>query len=137
MEVEIFTLSDYAENYHGKMIIMGTFDVIHSQNFPHRQPLCALSMRLRFSDNEAGTHDLMFRIIDGEGNEIAKVNGDFVIPNPDPRIGYSTFNHVVKFGNLEFKKPGRYSIELYLDGEWKTGLPVNLLKIQGADLKAA
>jgi hypothetical protein len=29
---------------------------------------------------------------------------------------------------LKFEKEGRYSFELYVDGNWVTGLPLNLIK---------
>jgi hypothetical protein len=40
-----------------------------------------------------------------------------------------TINFVINYNNIEFKTEGRYSFELSLDGEWKSGLPLTLSKI--------
>jgi hypothetical protein len=39
-------------------------------------------------------------------------------------------NMVVNFNQLQFPEAGRYSFELYVDGDWKTGLPLFLVQQQ-------
>lgn len=126
MEIEIFTLCDFAQDNHSKLTIVGTFDSINSKQFPAQHPACTIACRLRFSPKEADTHDFKLRLIDADGNEtITPVEGNINIaaPSNDRHI---TINLVINFNQLQFAKAGRYSFELYIDGDWKSGLPLFL-----------
>ena len=129
MEIEIFTLCDFAQDTNGKLTIVGTFDSIHSKQFPCTHPACTVAARLRFAEKEAGPHDMRLRFIDADGNELMKpVEGQINIAKP--RNGqFSTVNLVFNFNQLKFEKTGRYSFELYIDDDWKSGLPLFLNNI--------
>jgi hypothetical protein len=132
MEIEIFTLCDYAQDNNGKLIIVGTFDSIQSKIFPAKHPACSIACRLRFSKKEHGPHSISVRFIDQENNELVQPLEAELMIHP-PKIGeHSTINFVINYNNIEFKNPGRYSFELYLDGEWTSGLPLYLSKLQSA-----
>ena len=128
METEIFTLCDFAQDAGGKLTIVGTFDQIGSQTFPVVHPACSLACRLRFSEKESGIHDFKLRLVDAKGKE--------VIPSIEGNINvgiaansqYAAINIVGNLNQLKFEKEGRYSFELYVDGSWVTGLPLNLVK---------
>ena len=64
MEIEIFTLADFAQDNQSKLTIVGTFDAIHSKQFPVTHPSCTIACRLRFAAKEAGSHDFKLRLID-------------------------------------------------------------------------
>ena len=129
MEIEIFTLADFAQDNNSKLTIVGTFDSIHSKQFPATHPACSIACRLRFAAKESGPHDFKLRMIDAEGKEIIKsIEGNINIGAP-ANGQLSTINIVVNIAQLQFSKPGRYSFELYLDGEWKSGLPLFLQQI--------
>ena len=126
MEIEIFTLSDFAQDNNSKLTIVGTFDSIQSKQFPSTHPACTVSCRLRFAAKESGEHDFKLRLIDSAGTEIIKpVEGNINIGVP-PNGRVTTINIVVNFNQLKFETPGRYSFELYIDGDWKSGLPLFL-----------
>ncbi|MBS1760731.1 MAG: hypothetical protein JST23_11470 [Bacteroidetes bacterium] len=126
METEIFTLADFAQDNNSKLTVVGTFDSIHAQNFPAQHPLCSIACRLRFSEKELGEHEFKIRLIDSKGKEIIDpVVGNINI-TPPAHNQFATINVVINFNQLKFKKPGRYSFELYIDGDWKTGLPLFL-----------
>ncbi|HEY6504315.1 MAG TPA: hypothetical protein VIZ28_10100 [Chitinophagaceae bacterium] len=128
MEIEIFTLADFAQDNHSKLTIVGTFDSIQSKQFPCVHPSCTIATRLRFAAKEAGEHDFRLRLIDADGKEMIKpIEGTINISTP-PNGQLMTINVVANFAQLKFEKPGRYSFELYLDGEWKSGLPLFLHK---------
>jgi hypothetical protein len=55
--------------------------------------------------------------IEGNINIGAPANGQF-----------SSINLVVNFNQLKFETAGRYSFELYIDGDRKSGLPLFLNK---------
>lgn len=126
MEIEIFTLADFAQDNNSKLTIVGTFDSIHAKNFPVQHPACAIACRLRFADKEAGEYEFKLRLIDAEGKEtIQPIIGNININKP-VNGQFSTINIVVNYNQLKFEKPGRYSFELYIDGDWKSGLPLLL-----------
>ncbi len=124
MEIEIFTLCDFAQDNNSKLTVVGTFDSIHSRQFPFVQAMFSVACRLRFSEKEVGTHDMRLRLIDGAGKELIKpIEGQINISQP--RNGqYSAVNLVFNFNQIKFNKDGRYSFELYIDDEWVTGLPL-------------
>ena len=126
MEIEIFTLCDFAQDNHSKLTIVGTFDSIGSKQFPAVHPTCTIACRLRFAAKEAGDHDFKLRMTDVNGKEIIKpIEGEIKVGVP-PNNQYASVNLVVNFNQLKFETPGRYSFELYIDGDWKSGLPLLL-----------
>lgn len=128
MEIEIFTLADFAQDNQSKLTVVGTFDSIQSKQFPVQHPSCSIACRLRFGTKETGSHEFKLRLIDESGKEtIQPVEGNINIGDP-PNGQFSTINIVINFNQLQFEKEGRYSFELYLDGDWKSGLPLFLNK---------
>jgi hypothetical protein len=128
MEIEIFTLADFAQDNNSKLTIVGTFDAIHVQQFPVSHPNCSLACRLRFAAKESGDHDFLLRLIDSKGTELIKpITGNISIAQP-ANGQFTSINIVVNFNQLQFAEAGRYSFELYIDGDWKSGLPLFLAK---------
>lgn len=124
MEIEIFTLCDFAQDNSGKLTVVGTFDGIHSKQFPITHPSFSVACRLRFSEKETGAHDMRLRLIDTDGKEIIKpIDGNINIPKPQ-NGQYSAINLVFNFAQMKFEKAGRYSFELYIDDDWTSGLPL-------------
>ncbi len=130
MEIEIFTLADFAQDNSSKLTIVGTFDTINVPQFPVHHPACSIACRLRFAAKETGEHQFKLRLIDTAGTEIIKpVEGNINIGEA-PNGKFVTINIVVNFNQLQFSKPDRYSFELYIDGDWKSGLPLFLQQAQ-------
>ena len=126
MEIEIFTLCDFAQDNNSKLTIVGTFDSINVKQFPVTHPACTLACRLRFAAKESGSHDFKLRLIDVKGKEtIQPIEGNINIGAP-PNGQFTSINIVVNFNQLQFPEAGRYSFELYIDDDWKSGLPLFL-----------
>jgi hypothetical protein len=126
MEIEIFTLADFAQDNNSKLTVVGTFDSIHVKQFPAQHPACSIACRLRFANKEAGQYDFKLRLIDAAGKELIEpIRGNLSI-GESANGQFSSVNIVVNFAQLKFEKPGRYSFELYIDDEWKSGLPLFL-----------
>src|ERR1043165_7870509 len=124
MEIEIFTICDFAQDNNSKLTVVGTFDAIYSKQFPFVQQFFCVACRLRFSEKEVGEHDMRLRFIDGSGKEIIQsVQGKMTIPAPN-NGQYSAINLVFNFNQMKIDKAGRYSFELYIDDEWESGLPL-------------
>jgi hypothetical protein len=130
MEIEIFTLADFAQDNNSKLTVVGTFDSIHTKQFPAQHPSCAVACRLRFAPKEIGEHELRLRLLDSDGKEVIQpITGNINI-GPSANGNVSTVNLVINFNQLQFQKPGRYSFELFIDGDWKSGLPLFLHQAQ-------
>ena len=126
MEIEIFTLADFAQANNSKLTIVGTFDSINAKQFPVAHPACSVACRLRFGTKEAGSHDFKLRLIDASGKEtIQPIEGNINIGTP-PNGQFTSINIVINFNQIQFATAGRYSFELYIDGDWKSGLPLFL-----------
>lgn len=128
METEIFTLCDYAQDFHGKLTIVGTFDSINAPALPVQIPNCSVATRLRFANNEAGSHSGYIVFKHRDTPVIPQLN--FNLTAAEGPVGYSTSNLVLNIGNLRLNDPGKYTIELYLDGQWKSGLTFNVSRIK-------
>ena len=128
MEIEIFTLCDFAQDNSGKLTVVGTFDGIYSKQFPFVQANFSVACRLRFSEKEAGAHDMRLRFTDGDKQEFIKpIEGQINISKPQ-NGQYSAVNLVFNFNQVKFEKAGRYSFELYIDNDWSSGLPLLINK---------
>lgn len=126
MEIEIFTLADFAQDNNSKLTIVGTFDSINTKQFPAVHPACTVASRLRFAAKESGEHNFKLRLIDSKGKEVIQpIEGNINIGIP-PNGQFASINIVVNFNQLKFEIAGRYSFELYVDGDWKSGLPLFL-----------
>jgi len=126
MELEIFTLCDFAQDVNGKLTIVGTFDSLASAKFPCMHPNCSIATRIRFSEKEIGHHKLQLYM---------KHNGSEAIPHVEAALnvkvgpgGYSTTNLVLNMSNLLLKEPGKYTIELHVDEQWAGGLTLSVNK---------
>jgi hypothetical protein len=124
MEIEIFSLCDYSQDFQGKLIIVGTFDTIFGVNFPLVFPACSVAARLRFHKGEEGQHNIRITFVDSNGVEIVpSINGDLNVQMP-PDLDSSTFNLSITIGQLQFDNIGKYYVQFYIDGEQKRSLPL-------------
>ena len=129
MEIEIFTLADFAQDNYSKLTIVGTFDSINVKQFPVTHPACTVACRLRFAVKESGSHDFKLRLIDSAGKEVIQpIEGNIEI-GPPANGQFTSINIVVNFNQLQFAAAGRYSFELYVDNDWKSGLPLFLNQV--------
>lgn len=120
MEIEIFTLCDYAADNGGKLTVVGTFDNITTQSLPTIQQL-GIAIRLRFSAKQAGNHTMELKISDPTKSSIANINGNLNVPLPAEPLTYTSINMALNLG-IEIKTKGVYKIEFHLDDEFQSGL---------------
>lgn len=126
MEIEIFTLADYAADYgNGKLVISGTFDSIFSQGFPFSHPNCAIALRIRLANSEAGEHEFEVRPIGIKG--IQPLKGTMNVQR-NRNADHATVNIVLNMNNISFEKPGKVAFEFYFDGEFRSGLSLYVVK---------
>jgi len=128
MDVEIFALCDHAQDFGGKMVIIGTFDTITAPVFPAVHASLSIATRLRFLRTEAGLHKVNILAVNEDGKEILPpFTGDLVV-NPPPQSESMVVNFCLDIGRLTFEKPGRYGVDLIVDGAHQRSLPLLLVK---------
>jgi hypothetical protein len=128
MEVEIFTLADYAADQgNSKLTVVGTFDTLFTPNLPSKHPLCSLAIRFRIANSEAGKHDFEIKTIGPDGKEFnPKVKGDLTVM-ANPNADYTTLNLVMNMNNLKLEKAGKHHFEFHFDGEFRSGLTMTVV----------
>ena len=123
MDIEIFTLCDYAQDYGGKLLVVGTFDTIFSPVFPAAHGQCAIALRLRFEPTEVGEHRVSIVLVDADGRELNRVDGQLNV-RTKPQQTFATANLALTIRNLPFQSAGDYAFNLGYDGEHVTALPL-------------
>ncbi|MBA4148675.1 MAG: hypothetical protein H0X66_11225 [Verrucomicrobia bacterium] len=124
MTIQVAVLCDAAADYSGKLNLLGTFDTIYSGQFPAVHPHCAIALRVSFTKMEEGRHQFRLNFGDEDGKSIMQpidMPVDVVVP------GDATFvsrNFVVNIQGLKIEQPGLYSIDLALDGQHETSIPL-------------
>ncbi len=116
MELLVASLCDSANDYHGKLCMLGCFDTICAAQMPVVHPQCSLALRICFRPEDEGEHRFRIAFIDDDGKP--------VMPPFEPKIQVSfpgdsyfiTRNLVLNIQRLQFKAPGQYSIDIQ-DGE--------------------
>lgn len=126
MKVDIFTLCDSAQEYNGKLVIVGTFNSIGAKQFPVVHPEFALVARVVFDENEKGIHDVKFCI--------KKNESVFIMPETTMRVDTSSTqwkdaltNIIVKGNNIVIPEAGEYKVILKIeDHVWESDLNVSV-----------
>lgn len=131
MNVDIFTLCDSAQDYNGKMIIVGTFNSFQLSSFPSPYPDISIAVRLRFDKDEIGKHTIEISIIKSDDNKylVNPVHAQFDIKEAnDDNLNYYT-NFILKLNNILIPSAGKYTVILKVDGNEKQTF-LNVSKIQ-------
>ncbi len=124
MQIEIFALCDAATADAGKLCMLGAFDTIWVAKTPAVHPQCTVALRTRFDRSERQTHKVEVRFVDVDGkNVIPPAQGDITINFPDDQRSGST-NMILNIQGLKLEKAGEYSIDLIVDGQHRSSLPL-------------
>ncbi len=129
MDIQVATLCDAANDYNGKLCVLGTFDTIGSRSLPVVHQNCVLALRICFRAVDEGEHDLGIRIIDADGqdvmpNPLPPVKFEIKIPND---VDFVTRNMIIHFQALQFNKAGSFSLEISVDDDSLVSIPVRVL----------
>ena len=127
MEILVATLCDSANDYNGKLCMLGCFDTICAGQMPVVHPQCSLALRICFRPEDEGEHQFRIAFIDDDGNA--------VMPPFEPKIQVSfptdnyfiTRNLVLNIQRLQFKAPGQYSIDIHSSDIMLTRIPLRVM----------
>jgi hypothetical protein len=124
MNIETFVLCDYAQDQQGKLTVVGAFDTLWVSQTPAAHPHCAIAVRIRFENTEAGRHSLRIAMINEDGAQAGvKAEGDMNVVVPQGLPSLAT-HFIIGMMNQQFPKLGTYHIDLILDGALKARIPL-------------
>jgi len=124
MDIEIFTLCDFAQGQFGKTTIVGAFDSIYVNQVPFNFPQCHVAARIRFRNSESGKHSFSISILSPDGMPVIPIlRGDFKIPEVPGRDS-SVQNIVLGINGMPIATYGRHSIVFSVDGQELRTLPL-------------
>ena len=128
MDIQVATLCDAANDYNGKLCVLGTFDTIGSRSLPVVHQNCVLALRICFRAVDEGEHDLAIRIIDADGedviNPLPPVKFDIRLPQ---EVEFVTRNMIIHFQALQFSKAGTFSLEIAVDDDSLVSIPLRVI----------
>ncbi len=118
MEYEIFTICDNAQNYNGKLVIVGTFDTIFSQSFPLTYDAFSLAVKINCPTNEFKDGTLQVNLKNEKNGEDVCPSVTMTVPlnNNNPE---QVLTLALNFNKVLFPEPGEYFVELKFNGESK------------------
>jgi hypothetical protein len=129
MNIEAFLLCDAATDQQGKLNVLGAFDNIFTQKTPVQYPACAVAARIRFEKVEEGEHSIRIYIMDEDGASVGpKLNGNITVRVPE-NVGTAVANLILNIHGLEFKRFGKYRIDLAVDGNIQASLPLRVNQV--------
>ena len=111
----------------GKANVIGIFKAIFSNNFPTLHPKFSVITSITMID-ATGNHRESIKIIREEDKKeiFPEINFDFNLENNKEKE--KEINLISDIINVQFEKPGKYSIKISLDGENVHSLPFEVVK---------
>jgi hypothetical protein len=125
MNIQVAVLCDAATDDNGKLNLLGAFDTIYTPQLPATHPQCSIALRVTFSSGDEGKHTLRLNFVDADGHSIMP---DFPpipveVALPDD-MHFGTRNFIVNIQQLKFENPGLYSIDISLDDQPQSSIPL-------------
>ena len=125
MNIQVAVLCDAATDDNGKLNLLGAFDTIYTQQLPAIHPQCSIALRVTFFSGDEGKHELKINFVDADGRSIMRnfppIPVDVALPDD---LHFGTRNFIVNIQQLKFEYPGLYSIDVQLDGQSQTSIPL-------------
>ena len=115
MVTEVFVLCDGANDSHGKLNILGAFDMIVAGEFPFVHPHCAIALRLRYDRKDGGESAIRLVIQNAAGTAVL-TSIDTIVKHGALANPTASANLIVNINALRFEMPDDYSILLQVDG---------------------
>lgn len=131
MNIQVAVLCDAATDDNGKLNLLGAFDTIYARELPAIHPQCAVALRVTFSNDDEGKHQLRLNFVDADGRSITPdfppIPVDVSLPGD---MHFGTRNYIVNIQQLKFDQPGLYSMDVMFDEKVQAGIPLLVRHIQ-------
>ncbi len=132
MNIQTAVLCDFAADYQGKLCFQGAFDTLFTRSFPVIHPACALALRVCLTPEDEGDHELAISIVNESNKpldpERMPIKGNLHVQLP-PNATFFTRNLIMNFQGLRFEKAGNYAVDIKLDGDLLTRIPLRLVRV--------
>lgn len=130
MNIEIFTVCEYAQSIGNLVNVMGAFDSIITQGLPVNRPF-SIVLRIRYETGDFDTKRIDYKIINPEGKEILeKITAEIEVVEKNTNDSIC-INSVLHFDSFLFDTIGKYSIVIETEGkEYKVPIYVKLMDPQ-------
>lgn len=122
-------LADSAEAEPGRKfyVLGGGIDQIAGPAFPLMHPHMSLVMRWLIHPTEMNVrHHLEVRMVDADGKELAKIEGDIEASGHSPTGREANVNMVINMANTRFERPGDYGIDILMNNQHMKSLPLRV-----------
>jgi len=130
VNVHLALVCDHAIiDQHGKLSVLGIFDRIWVERFPAIHPRLHLVLRLKGRRTEIGDHSVLIQLVDAQGQEILRGEGNVAIGEPAAGVVEIEAAAVLAF-DVPLEKPGVYTFEIAVDGAHAASVPVTVLQMQ-------
>lgn len=126
MNIQVAVLCDAAtDDNNGKLNLLGAFDTIYTPQLPATHPQCSIALRLTFSSGDEGKHELRLNFVNADGHSIMPdfpaIPLEVTLPED---MHFATRNFIVNIQQLKFDEPGLYSIDISLDNQPQSSIPL-------------
>lgn len=115
MVTEVFVMCDGANDSHGKLNILGAFDMIVAGEFPFVHAHCTIALRLRY-DRTDGQESMIRLVLQNAAGDAVLTSIDTTVKRVASANPTASANLIVNINALRFEKPDDYSIMLQVDG---------------------
>jgi hypothetical protein len=125
MNIQVAVLCDAATDENGKLNLLGTFDTIYAPQLPAAHPQCSVAVRITFNQDDEGEHQLRLNFVDADGRSIMRdfpaIPFQIVLPE---NMHFLSRNFIVNIHQMKFENAGPYSIDIIVDNESRTNIPL-------------
>ena len=127
MDVDLAVLADAANmTENGKLNILGAFDNFNlGPSFPAQSPTFAIVARIVAHPSEFGGHDLVIRLADADGKELAKLEAHFEVARKRASAKPARIPVILQ-AQVKFQEPGEYVFDVLIDGRWEKTIPLEV-----------
>ena len=132
MNVQVAILCDAATDDNGKLNLLGAFDTIYAQQLPAVHPQCAVALRVTFAAGDECQRKLALNFINADGHSVMpamEIPVTIILPED---VYFVTRNFIVNIQQLKFVEAGLYSVDILLDRQSLTRIPLQVKLIQRA-----
>ncbi|MDE1171052.1 MAG: hypothetical protein PW734_07580 [Verrucomicrobium sp.] len=130
MEVLSALVCDAAEDYQGKLCVLGAFDTLMAHQFPVAHPHCAVALRLLFRAPDEGRHVFCVRLIDSDGAaSIPEMRMEMDVRLPE-ELYFLSRNLILNLQGLPFASPGQYSLDVMMDDSMVARIPLQVIALK-------
>ncbi len=130
MNIQLALVCDHAIiDQHGKLSVLGIFDRIWVERFPAIHPRLHLVLRLKGRRTEIGDHAVLIQLVDAQGQEILRGEGNVAIGEPPAGVVEIEAAAVLAF-DVPLERPGVYTFEIAVDGAHAASVPISVAHMQ-------